>query len=205
MPPNFAPPGSGPNFGQQPGSGTGANPQGGSSQPSTQQLRMLVQQIQTAVHAGFLNHQILNQPLAPQTLILLNQLLTCIKVRMTSIYSYGFSILNYFISFAQQLQLYQSNMNRPGVNAVQANIITSKLQQQIKTLQNQITAQQQMYVKQAPSNMPNPNDYLRSPTDPTGSLMNAFPDLNIGGKPVSSYKSTPNTWSDLRKTSFLPL
>lgn len=96
-------------------------------------------------------------------------------------------------------------MNRPGVNAVQANIITSKLQQQIKTLQNQITAQQQMYVKQAPSNMPNPNDYLRSPTDPTGSLMNAFPDLNIGGKPVSSYKSTPNTWSDLRKTSFLPL
>lgn len=87
MPPNFAPPGSGPNFGQQPGSGTGANPQGGSSQPSTQQLRMLVQQIQTAVHAGFLNHQILNQPLAPQTLILLNQLLTCIKVRMASVFS----------------------------------------------------------------------------------------------------------------------
>lgn len=80
MPPNYAPPGSGPNFGQQPGSGTGVNPQAGSSQPSTQQLRMLVQQIQTAVHAGFLNHQILNQPLAPQTLILLNQLLTCIKV-----------------------------------------------------------------------------------------------------------------------------
>lgn len=74
-------------------------------------------------------------------------------------------------------------MNRPGVNAVQANIITSKLQQQIKTLQNQITAQQQMYVKQAPSNMPNPNDYLRSPTDP---IINAFPDLNIGGKTVSS-------------------
>lgn len=86
MPPNYAPPGSGPGFGQQqPGSGTGANPQAGSSQPSTQQLRMLVQQIQTAVHAGFLNHQILNQPLAPQTLILLNQLLTCIKVILKKI------------------------------------------------------------------------------------------------------------------------
>lgn len=41
---------------------------------------MLVQQIQMAVHAGFLNHQILNQPLAPQTLLLLNQLLTNIRV-----------------------------------------------------------------------------------------------------------------------------
>lgn len=58
------------------GSGGSGNP----SQPSTQQLRMLVQQIQMAVQAGYLNHQILNQPLAPSTLILLNQLLTNIKV-----------------------------------------------------------------------------------------------------------------------------
>lgn len=49
-------------------------------QPSTQQLRMLVQQIQMAVQAGYLNHQILNQPLAPTTLVLLNQLLSNIKV-----------------------------------------------------------------------------------------------------------------------------
>lgn len=49
-------------------------------QPSTQQLRMLVQQIQMAVQAGYLNHQILNQPLAPTTLVLLNQLLSHIKV-----------------------------------------------------------------------------------------------------------------------------
>lgn len=28
------------------------------SQPSTAQLRMLVQQIQMAVHAGYLNHQV---------------------------------------------------------------------------------------------------------------------------------------------------
>lgn len=68
--------------------GAGAGPfvqpsaltQNAQSQPSTQQLRMLVQQIQMAVQHGYLNHQILNQPLAPQTLLLLNQLLNHIKV-----------------------------------------------------------------------------------------------------------------------------
>merc|ERR1719342_1555344 len=50
-----------------------------SGPPSTSQLRVLVQQIQMAVQAGPLNPQILNQPLAPQTLLLLNQLLQQIK------------------------------------------------------------------------------------------------------------------------------
>ena len=54
-----------------------------STQPSAQQLRMLVQQIQMAVQAGHLNPQILNQPLAPQTLLLLNQLLQQIKTLQT--------------------------------------------------------------------------------------------------------------------------
>lgn len=58
----------------------GAGGNQGSGQGSTQHLRMLVQQIQMAVQAGYLNHQILNQPLAPTTLHLLNQLLTNIKV-----------------------------------------------------------------------------------------------------------------------------
>lgn len=57
-----------------------AGPNNSAVQPSTQQLRMLVQQIQMAVQAGYLNHQILNQPLAPTTLVLLNQLLSNIKV-----------------------------------------------------------------------------------------------------------------------------
>ena len=39
---------------------------GTSAQPSAQQLRILVQQIQMAVQAGHLNPAILNQPLAPQ-------------------------------------------------------------------------------------------------------------------------------------------
>jgi len=47
--------------------------------PSQTQLKLLVQQIQMAVQAGHLNQQILNQPLAPQTLVLLNQLLQQIK------------------------------------------------------------------------------------------------------------------------------
>merc|ERR1740129_1137967 len=51
--------------------------------PSTSQLRVLVQQIQMAVQAGHLNPQILNQPLAPQTLLLLNQLLQQIKALQT--------------------------------------------------------------------------------------------------------------------------
>ena len=58
-------------------------PQQPTNQPSAQQLRMLVQQIQMAVQAGHLNPQILNQPLAPQTLILLNQLLQQIKTLQT--------------------------------------------------------------------------------------------------------------------------
>lgn len=63
-------------------------------QPSTQQLRMLVQQIQMAVQAGYLNHQILNQPLAPTTLVLLNQLLTNIKVSTNFICFIYLQILN---------------------------------------------------------------------------------------------------------------
>lgn len=78
-------------FGQPPS----ALNQNAQSQPSTQQLRMLVQQIQMAVQHGYLNHQILNQPLAPQTLLLLNQMLNHIKVRNTII---AFSMVYYSLS-----------------------------------------------------------------------------------------------------------
>lgn len=63
--------------------GAGGNQATG--QGSTQHLRMLVQQIQMAVQAGYLNPQILNQPLAPSTLHLLNQLLANIKVRFNAL------------------------------------------------------------------------------------------------------------------------
>uniref|UniRef100_A0A2M4A5U9 UBA domain-containing protein n=1 Tax=Anopheles triannulatus TaxID=58253 RepID=A0A2M4A5U9_9DIPT len=100
------------------------------AQPSNQQLRMLVQQIQLAVQSGFLNHQILNQPLAPQTLILLNQLLNHIK----------------------QMQMTQSNLARSGttggVSAVQLTLAINKHKSQIAQLQQQIAAQQSIYLKQ---------------------------------------------------------
>lgn len=79
--------------------GNSGNTTPAAGQPSTQQLRMLVQQIQMAVQAGYLNHQILNQPLAPTTLVLLNQLLAHIKVS-TSIL---FDLLQLFDSANPQL------------------------------------------------------------------------------------------------------
>lgn len=66
--------------------GGGTTAGGHTQEPTAQQLRMLVQQIQMAVQSGYLSSQILNQPLAPATLVLLNQLLTSIKV--------GFSLFN---------------------------------------------------------------------------------------------------------------
>lgn len=51
-----------------------------SNQPSGQQIRMLGQQIQLAIHSGFISSQILTQPLTQTTLNLLNQLLSNIKV-----------------------------------------------------------------------------------------------------------------------------
>ena len=75
-------------------------------QPSATQLRVLVQQIQMAVQAGHLNPQILNQPLAPQTLYLLNQLLQQIK-----------QLQNY----QQQHAMAQAQAGqRPGTNQQQA-------------------------------------------------------------------------------------
>lgn len=48
--------------------------------PSNDNLRLLVGRIQTAVHAGYVNPQILNQPLGPNTLQLLYQLLSQIRI-----------------------------------------------------------------------------------------------------------------------------
>ncbi len=103
------------------------------SQPSAQQLRMLVQQIQMAVQAGHLNPQILNQPLAPQTLILLNQLLQQIKNLQALQQQHGMA----------QTQKGMGNSNN--LLAISVNI--TKTKQHITNLQNQISAQQATYLK----------------------------------------------------------
>lgn len=105
------------------GAVTAAGARGLQPQPSTQQLRMLVQQIQMAVQAGYLNHQILNQPLAPQTLVLLNQLLQQIKNLQ---------------QLASQQNLAQQSMNngRHNSNAIlQCSVMITKAKQQITNLQ----------------------------------------------------------------------
>lgn len=105
-------------------SAAAAASQGG--QPSAHHLRNLVQQIQKAVQAGYLNHQILNQPLAPQTLQLLNSLLNAI----------------------QQLQITQQSIQRNG--GVNNNLLKMTIQnqkQQISALQTQISQQQALYIK----------------------------------------------------------
>lgn len=68
------------------GAGAGGTPvnltsaNANNQQPSGQQIRMLGQQIQLAIHSGFISSQILTQPLTQTTLNLLNQLLSNIKV-----------------------------------------------------------------------------------------------------------------------------
>ncbi|CAH0719509.1 unnamed protein product, partial [Brenthis ino] len=154
-----------------PNSGTGS-----SGQPSTAQLRMLVQQIQMAVSAGYLNHQILNQPLAPQTLVLLNQLLQQIKVLQ---------------QFVQQHTLAISKGNSS--LALQYSMQISKAKQQIASLQNQITTQQALYMKQQAGG----SDLFKQSHDPLAGLPNNFNEMSLNKDTQSGYSATGNQTSRL--------
>lgn len=162
-----------PAFTPQPAASQG----GAGSNPSTHHLRNLVQQIQKAVQAGYLNHQILNQPLAPQTLQLLNTLLTTI----------------------QQLQYTQQNIQRNGgVNNIQMQMQIQKHKQTITTLQAQIAQQQSLYLKNGMG-----NDFIRpnnvgmgggNHNDPIVPLDNSLAGLNLGNKdPTAAYSSNPTS------------
>lgn len=155
------------------------------NQPSTQQLRMLVQQIQLAVHSGYLSSQILNQPLAPTTLLLLNQLLSNIK----------------------HLQGAQQSLARSGNNG-NTLLAIAKYKQQIQNLQNQINAQQAIYIKQQQALQPTPhsagthinntnNEYLRS-HDAISALQGNFSEINLnksgGYQGTSNQQSRLNQW-----------
>ncbi|XP_063380827.1 protein Gawky isoform X3 [Cydia fagiglandana] len=154
-----------------PNSGTG-----NSGQPSTAQLRMLVQQIQMAVSAGYLNHQILNQPLAPQTLVLLNQLLQQIKVLQ---------------QLVQQHTLAISKANSS--LALQYSVQITKAKQQITALQNQIATQQALYMKQQAG-----GDLFKQGPDPMSQLQNNFGNMDIAKDSQAAYgagqQSRLNQW-----------
>nr|XP_040571029.1 protein Gawky-like isoform X2 [Lepeophtheirus salmonis] len=128
--------------------------------PSAQQLRILVQQIQMAVQAGHLNPQILNQPLAPQTLILLNQLLQQIKNLQ-----------------ALQLAHSQKSVNPQMPGALLVNI--TKTKQMILNLQNQISAQQANYLKQQQQQQ-TPSSHLGHDSPATLSGMSTMQDMFAG-------------------------
>ena len=112
--------------------GAGGSGGGSNSQPSAQQLKLLVQQIQMAVTAGHLNPQILNQPLAPQTLVLLNQLLQQIKT----------------LQGYQHTMQTQKSMGGTSSGMSMLTVDITKTKQEIQNLQNQISAQQANYLKQ---------------------------------------------------------
>ncbi|XP_054719773.1 protein Gawky-like [Uloborus diversus] len=157
--------------------------------PSTAQLRHLVQQIQMAVQAGHLNPQILNQPLAPQTLQLLYQLLQQIR----------------FLHQLQQQQMYFSQHgSKPGSPPLQLSVQITQAKQHIVNLQNQIAAQQAIFLKQQlqlpvqqhPSlQTPQPStfDVVKSNLDSINGLHSEFRDLSVK-ESASQGHSRLNQW-----------
>ncbi|XP_063595618.1 protein Gawky-like isoform X4 [Penaeus indicus] len=110
------------------------NQQGSSG--NSPHVRALMQHIQMAVQAGYLNPQILNQPLAPTTLMLLNNML---------------SHINMLQKFTQQQAIWQAQAHinkNSSQTLLSLNVSITKTKQQIQNLQNQIAAQQALYVKQ---------------------------------------------------------
>lgn len=85
---------------------------------------------------------------------------------------------------------------RGNVNSIQA---ASKYKQQISNLQNQISAQQAIYMKQQQQQQ-NPHvDFLRNHQDPIASLQNNFSDMAVNKDqhnpfPNTSQQSRLNQW-----------
>ncbi|XP_017467551.1 PREDICTED: protein Gawky isoform X3 [Rhagoletis zephyria] len=165
------------------------------SQPSAQQLRVLVQQIQLAVHSGYLSSQILSEPLPSSMLVLLYQLLTNIK----------------------HLQAAQQSLTRGGNNANNSQIsyAIAKYKQQIQNLQNQINAQQAFILKQKQQSMPQNTqqhpaahanssnlEYIRGQHDAISALQGNFSEMNLSKH--SGYPGGPNSQSKLINQWKLP-
>ena len=108
-----------------------------------------------AVQAGHLNAQILNQPLAPQTLLLLNQLLQQIK------------LLQQCKNQQQQCMQGSGNRNSQQAALMHLSVQITKHNQNITNLQNQITVQQAQYLKsqQPAAAGPQPGAVIQPPPD----------------------------------------
>lgn len=95
--------------------------QSGNANP--QHIRLLMHHIQLAAQAGYLNPQILNQPLAPNSLMLLNSMLSQISVLQKLVQQH---------SLCQA----QAHLNKNSSHhLLQLNIHITKTKQQIQNLQ----------------------------------------------------------------------
>ncbi|XP_069940702.1 protein Gawky isoform X4 [Cherax quadricarinatus] len=150
--------------------------QGGSG--NSPHVRALMQHIQMAVQAGYLNPQILNQPLAPTTLVLLNNMLSHINVLQ---------------KFSQQQAIWQAqaHLNKNSSQTIlQLNINITKTKQQIQNLQNQIAAQQALYVKQQQQHH-HPQLHSHLPGGPPGTQNDFFNKPSLPDQLYSSFTQMP--------------
>lgn len=138
---------------------------GGGGTGSAPHVRVLMQHIQMAVQAGYLNPQILNQPLAPTTLMLLNNMLSHINILQK-------------LSQQQALWTAQAHLGKnSSATILQLNINITKTKQQIQNLQNQIAAQQALYVKQQQQQQPQQHHHHQlnpMSVGPPGTQQNEF-------------------------------
>jgi trinucleotide repeat-containing gene 6 protein len=120
--------------------------------------------------------QILNQPLAPQTLQLLNQLLNQIKLQHSLVQQ-------------QTLISLQPLTKQQSQNHLQISVQITKTKQTIANLQNQIAAQQALFVKQQSMNSSGgpQADFFPKPqmSDPTMPLDVGLGHLSIKEPPQS--------------------
>lgn len=95
-----------------------------------------------------------------------------------------------------------ANVNR-GVNNLQASVAITKLKQQISNLQNQIAAQQAIYVKSQAHNMSamniTNNDYMRNPHDPMNTLQSTFNEMTMKADQQPTYQGTTSSQSRLNQ------
>jgi trinucleotide repeat-containing gene 6 protein len=128
-----------------------------------------------AVQAGHLNPQILNQPLAPQTLILLNQLLQQIKNLQ---------------GLQQQHNMAQAQKGPQGA-LLQVSVNITKTKQQIVNLQNQISVQQANYLKSQQITQQHIPDQ-QTPGGGGGGLQDMFSGLNLNSGPSNTSEIISN-------------
>ena len=139
-----------------------------------------------AVQAGHLNPQILNQPLAPQTLVLLNQLLQQIK-----------NLTNHQNILNQQKTMGNNN------SLLSVSVDITKTKQEIQNLQNQISAQQATYLKSQTMPPPPPQQPgIGNLQNPENSVSDLFGRMPLPSTPGTSSGNVNTTDTSGNRSNF---